>query len=420
MDKATIELADQILRSYYFEPGPTRANRNSDRILPGFRGAPMQFDFPIFVDLPSIIVAGVMLRKMMPNEFGSIPLEKATDFILSSVNTNIASFFEQRPPVEITDNYLNAIEKSERAKFHLFFQNTLTTGLPKQTFAFPLSRISVVSNYTGINFYILGGDDIEGTNPQSSLERFKANRSINGWIGCTSTFPENAQKIKRIVLGAMSLRLPYIERTRKTLSEPANGFVTHNPLGWSSSREHMPPIGYDISITEDDRWWLEKIDRLTQAAGKPSRHLRKALEYFYLGWFLEANERVAFNFMTLYAVFDQGTHKMAEELKRVISTDLEHAFDDVRLKDILNLRNQFLHGGSPDIYDSSLYDCYIRIYKCDPIVDIEYLTASCLRRLVFGANFKMQTNPYETEIQKLKNRGLLPTQPSQQTIIQES
>lgn len=92
LNKAVIELADQILRSYYFEPGPTRANRNSDRMMPGVKSAPMRCDFPIFVDLPSIKFAALMLRKLNKNIFGSVPLNKIEDYIKKLLDTDIANF----------------------------------------------------------------------------------------------------------------------------------------------------------------------------------------------------------------------------------------------------------------------------------------------------------------------------------------
>ncbi|MEQ8479550.1 MAG: hypothetical protein RIC18_02755 [Hoeflea sp.] len=420
LDKEVIALADQILRSYYFEAGPRRANRNSDRMMPGVRAAPMRIDFPIFVDLLSIKVAALMLRKLNKKAFGSVPLNRTEDFILKSLDVDISRFFGQSIPAESSRNYLNTIGKAERDRFHLLVANDLLAGPPTQTFSFPLSKVSIASAYSGSNFYVLSGDDVGSENPQSIIEKYKIKQSINGWIGCTASFPEGAQKIKRIALGAISLRLPYIERTQKTLAKPANGFVTHKQLGWSSSREHMPPLSYDITIKEEDKGWLDKIDDLISNSKKKSRHLRKALEYFYLGWFLEPNERIAFNFLALDAVFGQSQEGTARGFKTGLSETLNQTFDGVRLRDILNLRNQFFHGGSPDIYDSTRYDCYLRIYNCDPIIDIEYITASCLRRLVFGADFAMQPNPYQAEIQKLKDRGLIPTQPSQQTIIQEN
>ena len=419
LEKACIDLADQILRSYYFEPGPTRANKNSDRMLPGVKSAPMRFVFPIFVDLPSIAVAGLLLRRMMPIQFGSIPLEKAKDFLLRSVNDDIASFFGTNPPSNRTTNYLNAINEEGRAKFYIFIQQVVTAGPPLQTFSFPLSRVSVESRYDGNNFYVVSGDDIGSQNPESILERRKAKQAISAWIGCSAAFSENAQKTKRIVLGAMSLKLPQIERTQKTIASPADGFVTHNPLSWSTSREHMPPIGYDI-IIGNDHYWLSQIDDLLSAPGKSCRRLRKAIEYFYLGWFLEPNERLAFNFLTLDALFGQGQGRTGEKLKVGISSTLNQIIDKDRFEQIMSLRGQFMHGGSPDIYDSSNYEFYIRNYKCDPIIDVEYLAASSLRRLVFGADFMMQPNPYETDIQKLKDHGIIPTQTSLQTIIQET
>lgn len=419
LDKAVIKLADQILRSYYFEPGPTRANRNSDRMMPGVTSAPMRFDFPIFVDLPSIKIAALMLRKLKKDIFGSVSLNRTEDYIKKLLDTEIANFFDRNTTADKYNDYLNTISKSERDRFHLFVAYNLTADPPTHTFSFPLSKVQIASAYTGSNFHILSGDDIGSEDRQSIIEKYKINQSINGWVGCSAAFPESAQKIKRIALGAISLKLPHIERTQKTLARPANGFVKHNPLGWSSSREHMPPISCEINIDEEDKWWIEKIDNLIAKSGKEFRRLRKALEYFYLGWFLEANERVAFNFMALDAIFGHGSETLTTNLKARIPSTLEQNIDDVRLSKIVLFRNQFLHGRIPDIYDSTLYECYLRTYKCDPIIDIEYLTASCLRRLVFGVDFQMQPNPYQAEIQKLKDRGLIPTQPSQQTIIQE-
>ena len=415
-----IELADQILRSYYFEAGPTRVNRNSDRVMVGVRSAPMQLDFPIFVDQPSMITAALMLRKIKKRDFGSVPLKKAERFILDLVNIEISHFFDLKIPASASGNYRSTINNKKLDEFYNFIQKGILSGPDTQTFSFPLSRISVSSPFSGSSFYIIGGDDIGGESPHSTLEKFKFKQSINGWIGCSATFVESAQKIKRIVLGAISLRLPHLERTQKTIARPANGYMTHNPLAWSSSREHMPPIGYDITIAEDDKSWLEKIDELLLANDKESRRLRKALEYFYFGWFLEANERLAFNFMAMDAVFGQGSGHTGEKLRTRVSRTLEQDMDLDRFDDIINLRNQFLHGGSPDIYDSSKYEFYLQKYSCDPIIDVEYLTASCLRRLVFGVDFGMQKNPYHIEIQKLKDRGLIPSQPSQITIIQES
>lgn len=428
IERAIIDFADQILSSYYFESGPTRVNRNSDRTMPRVKSAPMQIDFPIFVDLQSITVAALMLRKIAPKEFGAVPLKNAKDFVIKSVNSDVAGFFNSISPENLSVNYLAAIKASEHVRFHLFIQQILKAGLPEHTFSFPLTRISVASAYMGNNFYVIGGDDIGCTNPENIIEQFKANRKINGWIGCSATFPENAQKIKRIALGAISLRLTRVERTQKTLAKPVDGFVTHNPLSWSTSREHMPSISYDITLNEDDKWWLDRIDCLLEARTKPDRRLRKAIEYFYLGWFLNENDRVPFNLMTLDALFGQeieidpkterdiGTkRKLVSRIPKLLSTNI----CGKRLGDLYLLRNQFLHGGSPDIYDSKHYDEYIRKYCCDPTIDIELLAASCLRQMLFGVDFKMQPNPYEEDIQNLKKRGLIPNLPFQQTIIQE-
>lgn len=213
------------------------------------------------------------------------------------------------------------------------------------------------------------------------------------------------------------------------MGKPANGFVTHNPLSWNSSREHVPPISYDIVIDKEDSWWLDRIDGLLSSKTASDRRLKKALEYFYLGWFLSENDRIPFNFMTLDALFGNERKtdpKTGNDIgnKNKLKTGIPKLFpeitDDKRLDELYDLRSQFLHGGSPDIYDSKKYDYYLRKHFCDPALDIEYLAASCLRRILFGTKFEMQNNPYSEEIEKLKHRGVLPTESNPNTLIQET
>lgn len=429
-EKACIEFADQILRSYYFQPGPRRINRNSNVVSSRASISLIDLFLPIFVDLDSIRIAALMLRKLKPTQFGSTSIKVTENFIDESINPEIANFFEESlAHKEKSVNYLAAITAEQRVRFYAFIEQVLATKITTETFSFPLDRICVQSNYDGDNFFILNGDDIGIDGTADIIGRIKEQHAINGWIGCSAPFPDIAQKTKRIVLGAISTRLAYGDRTLKTLRKPVDGFVTHNPLSWTSCREHLPPIAYDIIIDKADFWWLDRIDNLLSSNTPSDRQLLKALEYFYLGWFLSRNDRVPFNLMSLDAVFGQGIKfnpitgdKIGDRDKFVsgICEVFHEIIGTKRLNEIYGLRSQFFHGGSPDIYDSKKYDKYLLKYQCDPVLDIEYLAASCLRRILFGTEFEIQKNPYFDDVEELKDRGILPTEACRNTIIQES
>jgi hypothetical protein len=54
-----------------------------------------------------------------------------------------------------------------------------------------------------------------------------------------------------------------------------------------------------------------------------------------------------------------------------------------RIRVMLGLRASVVHGGAPDVYESSKYQIYYRDYGKDAVKDMELIVARCLQQVIF-------------------------------------
>jgi hypothetical protein len=59
----------------------------------------------------------------------------------------------------------------------------------------------------------------------------------------------------------------------------------------------------------------------------------------------------------------------------------EYTSERIRL--MLGLRASVIHGGAPNVYESSKYEEYYRTYERDPVRDLELIVARSLQQVVF-------------------------------------
>jgi hypothetical protein len=416
--ESSSELATLILESYFTAPSKNRLNRNNLSSGHSAGGVPMSWGLPIYLDTSRLSKAAILLRSLNAKTFGSIPFGQTLSYIDGLFCSHISKFLNARAPHNVDVHYLELIVGDKLSDFNKFAVDQILKGPAVKTNSFPLCQIRVDDSYHGTEFYLVGDGDLD-IGKLEDIANVSSRMKISAWIGCSAPFDELTHKIKRVALGAIALRLSHVNRTQKTIAIAPTGFLNHNDLSWSSSIEHVPPIGDEIVIGTAEHWWLAKIDEILGSAEKVTRRLRKALEYHYFGWFRSDNERVPFNFMSLDAIFGQGNEPSGVKLKRGILNTLDMNLDETRLDDIFLIRNQFIHGGCPDIFDSSLYESYLKKYNCDPTIDIDYLTASCLRKSTFGTQFEMQPITQEKILNQLRSSGILPSAPEQLTIISE-
>jgi len=234
-------------------------------------------------------------------------------------------------------------------------------------------------------------------------------RKPTSWLGVFSPDYRAAIKTRSSILGAIALtQLP---QHRHTFSEReifgGRCTIGSNGLSYSSYDTHTPKCMYDIEITEADGGWLEALcEKITSNDKATARELR-ALEYFYRAWSKSPEERFPILCMALDAIYGDANNATQAVIDGVRAT-LGNHISDPQLRSIMGIRASVIHGGAPDVYDSSKCAKHYRKFGSDPIGDLELVVAACLRRIIFDDHLTEHEDPNAAVIEKARATGRLP------------
>ena len=237
------------------------------------------------------------------------------------------------------------------------------------------------------------------------------------WLAIRSPATPAAEKLKAAILGATSLTaLPHY-RYQCSMRQVFGGCCTIGAsVSTSFGNAHTPPLAYEIVISSADHGWLTLLsDKLTKTESDTRREI-KALEYVYRAWDLGPSERFPVLCMAVDALFGDVGSATRAFIDGVRGT-LESSLCEKRLRELGRLRASVIHGGAPDVYDSSKYARYYDTYDADPIQDLELLAAACLRRRLFGEAMVEHGDPNAALIAEAKAKGLFPTTLPKMSII---
>ena len=84
----------------------------------------------------------------------------------------------------------------------------------------------------------------------------------------------------------------------------------------------------------------------------------------------------------------------------------------------MEMRASVIHGGSPDIYDSSKYPKYYREYETDPVRDLEDLVAACIRERAFKGDLTQHEDPHLDVRQQMISQGRISDRPDARGILE--
>ncbi len=313
---------------------------------------------------------------------------------------------------EITKNKLaDALAKSQ-----LFVpSNELTL--------FPLVPVQVKQDFEGEIFFLvrsisLGSMKLPGSFNAGDIKseffppitRWKGRtESPASWLGIRSPNSKVSSKLKAAILGALALapkhRYRHLFSGRSIFGGICAISTGNATVAFGDS--HTPQLMHDIVIRSEDHNWLSILAAKLVSEQKEVRREIKALEYFYRAWPYGPSERFPVLCMTLDAIFGSTCHSTAAVIDGVQDA-LGSSIDRVRLRDLMELRASVIHGGAPDVYDSSKYRRYYKLYEANPIHDLELVVSASLRQRVFGVNFVEQYDPNAEIIEKAQSAGHLP------------
>lgn len=267
---------------------------------------------------------------------------------------------------------------------------------PKLTAVFPLVPITVGEAFGSPSFFLCppGGlitqlsdvasviDIDQGFFPP--LDTWTGRQEIPScWLGARAPTLEVAKQVRAAVLGAMALLPHHSERYLFSGRKMFGGYITFSDRSSVSFADaHTPPLMTDLVIGASDRPWLEELGRKLGSPRKEDQKHLRALQYFYRAW---APDPVA-QFPTMFAAIDAIFGDAAQATQAVVDAVgpvMGQEYTSERIRLMLGLRASVVHGGAPNLYESSKYQVYYRDYGTDAVLDMQLIVARCLQQVIF-------------------------------------
>lgn len=261
-------------------------------------------------------------------------------------------------------------------------------------------------------FQIIGDDRRDYIDPAF----FPINSNFDGprktpqsWLGVPSPDYRAAMKIRSSILGAVALTQLPNYRHMFSGRDIFGGRCTLNSrtISYSFDTIHTPKCMNDIQIGEADEKWLTLLSSKIQSTEKATIRELKSLEYFYRAWPKDPVERFPILCMALDAIYGDANNATQAVIDGVRGT-LGEQVSEPQLRSIQKLRASVIHGGAPDVYDSSKYAKHYRDFGSDPISDLELVVGACLRRKIFSDCLIEHVDPSAEVLAKLRAEGRIP------------
>jgi hypothetical protein len=355
----------------------------------------------------------IYLRQLPVTEIRSLLLDFVSDYYAILEGGTFLGIFRH--------SYAYHIPPSRQNTFALALLKSPILSPDLNLSLFPLSNIEVTNSYFSNQFFLVNNEDLAKVEYPSWVSKedidaekmppFKDSK-IKGdqisWLGIWTPTSQSANQSKAAILGAMALTLHNKNRYVISIREPATGSCTinTNSFSYSCATSITPSLMYKVCITSKDHSWLKVLsDKVFSNEKKIVREMR-SLEYFYKTWFLDESERYPALYMSLESVFyGAGTAKAL--IDAIINLIGDH-ISEKRIRGLTDLRAAVLHGGSPQVYDSSKYAKYYNTYKEDPITDLALLSAECLRLMIFEKHLTEKCDQNAVYIEAAIKSGKFP------------
>lgn len=230
--------------------------------------------------------------------------------------------------------------------------------------------------------------------------------SPRSWLGIWAGTLEVAKRNRAAILGALALLPHPFERYQFTWRKVFGGLCTFNgSMSMTSSDPHTPALSEDVVICSADHAWLAVLAEKIVSPAKDDKRQMRALEYFYRAWVPDPTRRFPTLFGALDAIYgDAG--RATQSVIDAVGPVMGDAYDYERLKLLLGLRASVIHGGAPNVYESSGYHLYYERYEKDATRDLELIVARCLQAVIFGPTMHERPHNFAALIEQGTGRDV--------------
>lgn len=281
---------------------------------------------------------------------------------------------------------------------------------PRELTLFPLSIIRSDETLSFPDFFIthpsgLTPDLMESNARPSDLQPdmfppFAGSQApakpVVSWLGIWAPNVETAARMRAAILGAIALLPHQIERYLFTMRTIVAGRCTLKGGSYSVSLgdPHTPALSEDLILTDADLEWLSGLAELMKSTRKVDRRKIRALEYQYRAWSPDPAKRFPSLVGAIDAVFGGDGAKATQAVINAVCPLMGAVYDETRIRMLLGLRGAVIHGGAPNVYESSSYRRYYEAYHVDAVRDLEVIVAKCLQKEIFGPRFPERPYTY--------------------------
>jgi hypothetical protein len=377
----------------------------------------------IYYHFRELTLAALYVRKKGPPYLRYLPLDSINSMLQHFISENFWYLSDTAWLNRFDGTFAENVPEDIKSRLAIEISRSPVFAPIDELTLYPLVPIQVSKPFKSNTFFLLSSEhfdedvlpqalSLKQVNPKQfpPLHDWKGRKEKpSAWLGVRSPSEIASGKMKAAILGALALTpLP---RYRHLFSGRAvfGGRCTISTTATTSFGDaHTPPLMHDIIVTQQDHAWLNQLSDLLATNDKKARRKLRALEYFYRAWDTEASERFPLICMALDAVFGDANRATQAVIDGVRETIGDHV-SDARLRKLMYLRAAVIHGGAPDVYDSSKYAEYYEQYHTDPITDMELVVAACLRTAIFGDALNEHADPNAAIIAEQQSKGRLPS-----------
>ncbi|WP_265269670.1 hypothetical protein [Sphingomonas lycopersici] len=418
---------DMMLDAMFCQRAPDRRQHSFMYNKPGGHPFVGGAGFEVNYEGRGLLKAALFMRRNAAAHLGSLSVSDVEKVLTDFISNNFWIIGN-----EAWDGCLLGAGQSRDAPFAEFVSATTKQRLtetiaasdlfvePRQLVTFPLVTVRVAEEFECPTFFIVKPDGlklsrlppgyIDADLRSDSFPPFGrwdgTRRSPSSWLGVWAGTAEVAKRHRAAILGAVALLPHRMERYLFSGRTLFGGLCTFaGSLSMMSGDPHTPALSEDILIGKADHGWLAVLaDKLVSPTKVDKRRMR-ALEYFYRAWVPDPTRRFPTLFGALDAIYgDAG--KATQSVIEAVGPVMGSAYDYDRLKLLLGLRASVIHGGAPNVYESSDYHKYYERYEEDATRDLEYIVARCLQTVIFGSALRERPHTHAALIKQHTGRDI--------------
>lgn len=410
---------DLLLASIYYQPAPDRSAHSFIITKPGHHRLSGGLGIELHYDDRALTTAILYLRQHGAPHLGALSVNEVRSFMTSFVADNFwviqgeawLKLTEQSLAEFLSEEAKQALSEAMEAS-RLFVE-------PRDLTLFPLSVVQVTHAFASDRFFLVPPDGLT----EALLEHREAQRRlapaifppfvdtdwktqpVASWLGIWAPNLETARRLRAAILGAVALLPHHMERYLFSGRTVVRGRCTFLAGGHQLSMgdPHTPALFQDVVLSDADLDWLNLLVYRLASPTKADKKRIRALEYQYRSWVPDPTRR----FPTLFAALDAIYGDAAAATQAIIAAVgpvMGPEYDYDRLKLMLSLRASVIHGGAPNVYESSSYHRYYERYFTDATRDLELIVARSLQIEIFGDVLKERPHTYAEQIKQQTGR----------------